>query len=56
MSYFIAGFLVGAFVSWMVTSFTSEYFFNYLTFKKKQEFEKEKYYSEYAERYKGNKR
>ena len=32
-------------------------FFKYLEFKKKQEFEKEKYYSEYAEKYlKGGKR
>ena len=52
----IFAFVMGAFIAWTVSMFTSEHFFNYLKFKKQQEFEKEKYYSEYAERYKGSKR
>ena len=43
----IFGFIIG-FLAGLVCS---DSFFNYLTFKKQQEFEKEKYYSEYAENY-----
>lgn len=48
---FIAVFLIGAFIGWSIGMFTEQHFFEYLKFKKQQEFEKEKYYSEYAERY-----
>ena len=49
----IFGFIIGVLVGLVC----SDSFFDYLKLKKQQEFEKEKYYGEYAERYlKGGKR
>ena len=47
----IFGCLIGFLVGIAVGVMCGGDFFEYLTFKKQQEFEKEKYYSEYAERY-----
>lgn len=54
---FIFTVIIGALTGWAIGICSSDSFFGYLKFKKQQEFEKEKYYSEYAEKYlKGGKR
>lgn len=53
---FIFGMILGGLFGLLIGWTSEKSFFEYLTFKKQQEFEKEKYYSEYAERYKGSKR